>query len=536
MSVIEFGDKKVEVRGYEPGNLMGLLSFKSYSLGELREMNGRMYMHSVGADELSLFAADMAALYEVKWYAEDYAMQKVASECLRDVRSLFRYMWGACEDSCFRFRLPNGGEVAYDAHSRKLQFAGEGEFFRICHECGGWHLHHTSVILANRAVCPSCLQRLIDGGRVVTCDKCGSYERVERLRTVYHVDGSTELMCARCGTENAFWCEFHERYESVDFDNVFIAGLGWVCGRSVDRYVSHTCDSCGQKFAVMDDQEPPEQEICPSCLAKFRDTMGIAERDCTFSYGFKPLAIFRAADGSDSFKDDGELKIGFELELDDGCESAKDEVAEYTHAHYDGFIYCKEDCSLENGVEFVSQPSDPEYLINGFEWEWLLDNANEVGDLCSTYRGGFHMHLNRAFFGYDEMADAKLVILFDRFYSWLSEVGNRDEEEANHWASRSYQNFEESDFDGFTWEDKMCDHKESRYRAVNTGNEHTIELRLFASSENAVRLRQMVDVAQAIARYARECSVSDCLRITLEEFKRILCSKSLYSRTAELLY
>ena len=146
------------------------------------------------------------------------------------------------------------------------------------------------------------------------------------------------------------------------------------------------------------------------------------------------------------------------------------------------------------------------------------------------------MHLNRAFFGYDEMADAKLVILFDRFYSWLSEVGNRDEEEANHWASRSYQDFEESDFEDCKWEDKMCDHKDSRYRAVNTGNEHTIELRLFASSDNAVRLRQMVDVAQAIARYARECSVSDCLRITLEEFKKILVSKSLYSRTAELLY
>lgn len=534
MSVITFGNVEVEVENYNPENLMGLTSFKVYSYEQLRAMYHRIATCTVDDQELRLFAADMAAAYEVCRYAVDDSMRRIGNSCTASIRDLFAYQWSACETERFRFRLPGGGEVAYDTHSRQLQFAEGEDFFRVCRECGGWHLAHTSIILSYDAVCPSCLQRLLDEDKVIVCEDCGGYERTHWSKVIHYVDGSTKRVCRHCcNNSEAFYCEYHERWESNEFANEYVNGLGRMCSYGAEHYTVHVCDSCGCEFAVRDDQEPPEQELCSSCRERLSDTLNIAKRNRILSYGFKPVTIFRSADGSDSFKDDGKLKIGFELELDGGRN--EDQVSKLTHAHYGGFVYCKDDCSLNHGVEFVSQPSDPKYLINEFEWEWLLDNADEVGDLSATHRGGFHMHMNRAFFDYDDMAEAKFIILFDRFYNWLCQVGGRDGEEANHWARRSYQDWEESDFECGEWEDKLYDHKESRYRAVNTTNDYTIELRLFSSNSSAVRLRQMVDIVQAMAHYVCECEVSDCLSVTLGEFKQILSSKSLYSRTAELL-
>jgi hypothetical protein len=89
---------------------------------------------------------------------------------------------------------------------------------------------------------------------------------------------------------------------------------------------------------------------------------------------------------------------------------------------------------------------------------------------------GLHVHISRKAFGESESEQelniAKLIYLFEKFWSQIKTFSRRTEEQINDWA-RNY---------GLTTIDEAIAESKSvkgRYYAVNLTNTHTIEIRIF---------------------------------------------------------
>lgn len=419
-----------------------------------------------------------------------------------------------------------------------------------CGECNTFHPlppdGSTIMWYRNHRVCPDCAKNFI------TCPNCGRLHKSIESREiwVHQEDGTwaSHIFCDRCTSvdgEQVFYCDIHQRYEAGN--ETRYSGFGWGCEWGASDLERHVCSLCGHEhWAVVRGRVNKVtvfgttfEPLCGTCYRRLMDTARIADEDCRFSYGFKPMTVFFDDDGTPRFQDDGSLHMGFELELDGASDGEDcDYFANEVHAHYDGFIYCKSDCSLDVGAESVSQPATPKYLLDSFDWGSLLSSAEEYCLDNSSENCGFHVHMNRKFFEQgdgEELNIAKLTILFDRFYDKFKKIGQRYDSQADEWARPSYDPLTTSDFENERYKRKLDANKRTRYHAVNTCNEHTVEIRLFSASTSVVRLKFMLDVLQAVANAVIELSVMDCLTMDEDNLNAQIINHSIYEQTSRLL-
>lgn len=424
------------------------------------------------------------------------------------------------------------------------------ESFYLCAQCRCLHpIPEDGEVKLYRgsSICPSCIERL----DLTPCPICGNMRTQEDERLVWRMEEGEwryDVGCGECDLvrgRRPFYCVIHNRWEIGN--GFYYRGLGYGCEHGKGELRELKCSICGHIVYALGNHEDRGvalfghrfSGLCEPCESKLRETARIADEDCRFDYGFKPLTVFFDDEGVPSFEDDGSLHLGFELELD-GADKGYDcdEFARNVHSAFGGFIYCKSDCSLDVGAESVSQPATPKYLIEKFDWDSLLSSAYEYRLDNSSENCGFHVHMNRKFFEQgegEEMNVAKLTILFDRFYDKFAEIGQREEGRAEEWARPSYDPLTPFDFENERYKRKLDNNKRSRYHAVNTCNENTVEVRLFSATTNVVRLKFMLDVLQAVANIVVELSVTECLTMGEEEFKEHIMNYSMYEQTGRLL-
>jgi hypothetical protein len=158
------------------------------------------------------------------------------------------------------------------------------------------------------------------------------------------------------------------------------------------------------------------------------------------------------------------------------------------------FLYLKHDGSLNNGFEIVSHPATLGAHLGRYNIGKTFDKLVQAGARShDTKTCGLHFHLSRGAFGDMEEVRreniGKLIYLYDRFYPDIVKYARREMDRAQQWANRSrninpnqfivdqirYKNtpaqiarnyFQESARDG------------TRYKAVNTQNRNTIEIRI----------------------------------------------------------
>ena len=89
------------------------------------------------------------------------------------------------------------------------------------------------------------------------------------------------------------------------------------------------------------------------------------------------------------------LTIGVELEvqLRQGNDIDRNEVAEIIKNDFDGFVICKEDSSIGYGFEIVSHPATFDY--HKFAWERFFSNSSKYVKSYGSNSTGLHIHISR---------------------------------------------------------------------------------------------------------------------------------------------
>ena len=207
------------------------------------------------------------------------------------------------------------------------------------------------------------------------------------------------------------------------------------------------------------------------------------------------------------------LSLGLEWELQNmgNCDKRRridltgvDKVLRDNKSKSNPFHY-KTDCSVPNGVEFVTQPVTLQYLHNKINLKKVTDYMKKETKFKETSACGIHVHLDKAFFSCLELV--KLRLFFSVNGKKLEKFSGRSKNNIDRWAR--YES-------GYTVKDFLY-HKKTQDEAVksrryacsfktNTGDK-TIELRMFASTTNHKRLIAILQFCDAVSYFLRDCSI-----------------------------
>ena len=204
-------------------------------------------------------------------------------------------------------------------------------------------------------------------------------------------------------------------------------------------------------------------------------------------YGYKPWPVFHG---------DGPTFFGPEIEV-----AAPDHrwrsCAQLAQSRLGALGYLKQDSSIASGFEIVTHPMAYDWAIAHFPWT-LLDHLRQAG--CqATSDTGIHIHVSRAGFG-----------SAGHVYRWIMFI-HRNRAQVIALAGRSSPQWA-----AFTADDRRAakDHAKgahgpNRFRAINTCNHDTFELRIFAGSLDADRVQAALAFTAATVEYTRGLTIAD---------------------------
>ena len=278
----------------------------------------------------------------------------------------------------------------------------------------------------------------------VTCDHCEA--PAPQGETVTTARGST--ICDQCRQD---WYRQCASCEEWNYDG--------------DECANGCCDpDCG----------------CEDC----RDIDVLAVAGLVHDYSYKPAPRFHGT---------GPLFLGPEIEIETPRYRSR-ACAEIAHGHLGRLGYLKADSSIGSGFEIVTHPMSYEWAIANFPWPMLTD-LREAG--CSTSDNtGIHVHVSRAGFAST-----------GHTYRWMKFV-YRNEPQVTALARRSCTRWAAfTDHDRRAVKDYAKGARGQRYRAINTNNADTFELRIFASSLNLQEVQAALGFAAASIEYTRHLTV-----------------------------
>lgn len=190
------------------------------------------------------------------------------------------------------------------------------------------------------------------------------------------------------------------------------------------------------------------------------------------------------------------LVFGVELEIEPRGHSSQSEILQALPSRNDYF--CKEDGSLNAGVEIVTVPMTLEQHREVFDWRGVLAPLLPLAMSGSrTQRCGMHIHVNRG--ALSNLTLAKMYLFINepanlRLMELLAQRSN------NRWAAMQKK----------TWGDcKGPEYYRSagRYQALNL-TRNTAELRLFRGTIRYDRVMKNIEVAHSLVTWARETSAA----------------------------
>lgn len=230
------------------------------------------------------------------------------------------------------------------------------------------------------------------------------------------------------------------------------------------------CDSC-------DAWNPDDQSTCGNGCDD--------ESDLIHAYEYKPYPEFHGA---------GPLFLGLELEIHAPWHGGSAECAQLAVSHLGELGYLKNDSSVDDGFEIVTHPMGYAWALANFPWTMLTELA---GQGCATSEDtGLHVHVSRA--GFDSPCHSFRWMKF--LYRNRTAVVRLARRSSEQWAA-------------FTDEDRRAvkhyvkGAHSARYRAINTGNDDTFELRVFASSLKVGDVQAALGLAAASIEYTRHLTV-----------------------------
>ena len=327
--------------------------------------------------------------------------------------------------------------------------------YNYCNDCGS-NCEHCSEGMANddsywvggQRWCDTCFT-----DESFYCDTCS--ESYSNRYSYYFVEGNT--YCESCNDDNNWYCETCDEYHSNDT----------------------ACEEGGS-----------------NCCRTARSGGSIHDYNC------KPDPIFKG-------KDKHGVYLGFELETEyaRGIESA----SAYASTELDGVAYLKHDGSLSNGFEIVTHPHTHLTYRENSAILW-----NTIETLRSKYNArswdtdscGLHIHISRKGFSSGAHLHRFIALVYHNAPTMMKFAGRK----SRFARFNDVYTFDEYDRPVFSLKHKTGNpnrHSSERYSAVNTQNEHTIELRFFRGTMNTSGVLSALDLAQAMVEYTRELRLDD---------------------------
>lgn len=278
------------------------------------------------------------------------------------------------------------------------------------------------------------------------------------------------------------------------------------------------CRTCGKGISNSDAKKSRAafgSIVCPDC-AKAR----VAVR---LSYHTRPMRL-----PIDNKHRDSVPTLGLEVELEPrSFDFSPDTIAgklydAITADVYKPVLYFNADGSLRaNGIEAITKPMTAAQ-IERLDFKSFFATAVDEG-LTASDNTGIHCHCDRAFFGQsgrDSMRAACMLMHYlNKYDKAFDAVFGRKMDDEDH--SGYNKKMKKSD-DLFDVNSKISG---SRYYAVNVQNSATIELRVFASTTDADRFFAIVDIAQALFRFAKKAKFATIDRAKFGEWCRYLRHK-----------
>jgi len=321
------------------------------------------------------------------------------------------------------------------------------------------------------------------------CEDCRIY--CERCEEFDYSDGSRYvngygIYCEVCADNYTFWCESCEETYSDNHSSYEVADIGvyWCEGCCHDN--ANWCDSC--------DQYNRDECECDSGSRLINN------------YSYKPHPIFYGDDKNN-------LHFGIELEMEIRDNNLSDS-ASYIREMLGEFVYLKEDSSINSGgyrgFEMVSHPATLDFFTNHKNLWTSLDYLRRVHTARSwdAKSCGLHIHISRKGFKGGAHTHRFLSLIYKNSDKMMK-LGGRSSTYAKF---NDVWQFDEYDRPYFTLKHKVAHPSRSmteRYSAVNTQNEHTLELRFFRGTTNPEGVLSAIQLAHATVEYTRELTLSD---------------------------
>lgn len=424
-----------------------------------------------------------------------------------------------------------------ERHEETIEVDGENfcakcvdELFEPCAECGELVLKDDAVLAGDSNLyCEECIN-----SHFVLCHKCEEYvweDDATRLDGCWFCDDCTDdiaVECAECGEymlndEANYLADDDTPYCRDCYGN--IAVQCYSCGDNIHRDDAYTddnitlCSFCRREYYY----------LCPGCdsYVQCDDTYEIdgeylcenCAEDCSIirGYNYKPKAVFHGSGDP--------LFMGVELEIDLGGE--RNANAEAIIDPLGDLVYCKHDGSLCNGFEIVTHPMTLAYFY-GREGEFResFEEALRLGYRSHDTRTcGLHVHISRRFFE-GEVAIAKLVYLFERFWPEIKKFSRRTARQIERWAQRYIHHDEVQEYFAATHDEvpekisklfNVAIDRAGKYCAVNLTPSRTVELRIFRGSLKYSTFAATIEFAHMIATVAKEYSLLKVHALTWEQ-------------------
>ena len=301
------------------------------------------------------------------------------------------------------------------------------------------------------------------------CKECGSALNAD---SVFIVDGET--VCRNCYENKVSRCKgCGERHFKQNMKNN-------LCEGCIVSFAS--CPNCGETYdrRRVRTFEVEGKTYCDGCVPTYLHQKGIIFD----GYSRKPRPVFFG---------DKEVGIFFGVELEMDNSERRNEFMARSHTEE---VYYKSDGSLgHGGCEMVTHPCTLDYHTTELPWQTILSAAKSCG--YKSHMGtsgdrssnsptcGLHIHVNRHAFGKSpesrDKREAKLLLLFDKFWPQLSLFSRRDKTSLQRWAKR-YADFDvpSEQLDAIIKKAKGENSGDRRYAVNFTANDGaTVEFRLF---------------------------------------------------------
>lgn len=350
-----------------------------------------------------------------------------------------------------------------------------------------------------------------DEVELVECASCSSDYIPDDLATTR----SGEVLCGDC----RIYCEYCENF---DYENGsrYVEGCGTYCEVCADNY-TFWCERCESTYSDNDSSfEVSDIGVywcedccqnnaiwCDSCDMYYRDGCD----DCNGSrlinqYSYKPDPVFYG-------KDKNKLYFGIELEMEirDG---ELNDSANYLMEMLGDFVYLKEDSSINSGgykgFEMVSHPASLEYFASNKNLWSALDYLKRVHTARSwdAKSCGLHVHISRDGFRSGAHTHRFLSLIYKNSDKMMRLGGRK----STYARFNDVYKYDEFDRPYLTLADKVAHPSNAmteRYSAVNTQNEHTLELRFFRGTMNPSGVLSAIQLAHATVEYTRDLTLSD---------------------------